>query len=65
MKKILKQVVGIDIAQKELVVCLGTMDDSITSALYARHVFVNSKKGFIALLAWVKNKQTVKCRFSM
>ena len=57
MKKILKQVVGIDIAQKELVVCLGTMDDSITSELYARHVFVNSKKGFIALLAWVK-KQT-------
>jgi transposase len=57
MKRILKQVVGIDIAQKELVVCLGTMDDSITSELYARHVFVNSKKGFIALLAWVK-KQT-------
>jgi transposase len=54
MKKILKQVVGIDIAQKELVVCLGRMDDSIASELYARQVFVNSKKGFAALLAWVK-----------
>jgi transposase len=57
MKKIVKQVVGIDIAQKELVVCLGRMDDSISSELYARHAFPNLKKGFIALVAWVK-KQT-------
>lgn len=57
MKKILKQVVGIDVAQKELVVCLGRMDDSISSELYARHKFPNSKKGFLALMTWVK-KQT-------
>jgi transposase len=54
MKKILKQVVGIDVAQKELVVCLGRMDDSIHSELYVRHTFPNSKKGILALLAWVK-----------
>jgi len=54
MKKIIKQVVGIDVAQKELVVCLGKMDESLDSQLCARDVFDNSKKGFKALLLWVE-----------
>lgn len=57
MKKIIKQVVGIDIAQKELVVCLGKMYENLDTELCARQVFANSKKGFSALLLWVK-KQT-------
>jgi transposase len=54
MKKIIKQVLGTDVAQKELVVCLGRMHDDWTPELYARHVFPNNLKGFNALLSWVK-----------
>ena len=54
MKKIVKQVLGIDVAQKELVVCLGRMHDDFTSELYAHKVFANTSKGFAALLLWVK-----------
>lgn len=58
MKKIVKQVVGIDIAQKELVVCLGRMHDDWVPELYGNKIFVNNPKGFDALAAWV-NKMTV------
>lgn len=54
MKKIVKQVLGIDVAQKELVVCLGRMHDDFTNELYAHKVFANTSKGFAALLLWVK-----------
>ncbi len=33
MKKIVKQVVGIDVAQKELVVCLGRMYDDLVTGI--------------------------------
>ena len=46
MKKILKQVVGIDVAQDELVVCLGRMGDDLSTELYATKVFSNTLKGF-------------------
>lgn len=58
MKRILKQVAGIDVSQKELVVCLGRIYDDWTIELYAHKIFANTKKGFAALLAWVQ-KQTV------
>lgn len=58
MKKILKQVAGIDVSQKELVVCLGRIYDEWTIELYAHKTFANTKKGFAVLLAWVQ-KQTV------
>jgi transposase len=58
MKKVLKQVLGIDVAQKELVVCLGRMHDDLHSELYASRVFPNTQKGFQALYQWV-SKQTV------
>ena len=56
MKKIVKQVVGIDVAQKELVVCLGKMYDDWCPSVYAHKTFVNTEKGFKALVVWVKEK---------
>jgi transposase len=54
MKKMVKQVVGIDVAQKELVVCLGRMYDDWSPELYGSKSFVNNAKGFEALVSWVK-----------
>lgn len=54
MKKIVKQVVGIDVAQKELVVCLGRMYDDWTPELHANKTFANTANGFAALIIWVK-----------
>lgn len=57
MKRIVKQVVGIDLAQKELVVRLGRMHDDWSPELYASKSFANTVKGFESLVAWV-NKLT-------
>jgi transposase len=54
MKKIVKQVLGIDVAQRELVVCLGRMHDDWILELYSHGTFANSKKGFDAMIKWVK-----------
>ncbi len=54
MKRIVKQVVGIDVAQKELVVCLGRMYDDWTPELYANKIFANTARGFSELTVWVK-----------
>lgn len=53
MKQVLKQVLGIDVAQKELVVTLGRMFNDFTIDLYAYKVFKNNKTGFKALLKWL------------
>ena len=53
-KKVVRQVLGIDVAQKELVVCLGRMDEAFCSELYAYKTFANTAKGFISLVQWVK-----------
>lgn len=67
MKKIVKQVLGVDVAKKELVVCLGRMFDDFTNELYAHKTFANTVKGFLALLLWVKknSEETVSIRFVM
>jgi transposase len=57
MKKIVKQVVGIDVAQKELVVCLGKMHDDQKPELYAFKSFANTAKGIKTFVEWV-NKLT-------
>lgn len=57
MKKLLKHVVGIDVSQNELVVCLGKMHDDLVPELISHKVVVNSTKGFEVLLSWV-NKLT-------
>lgn len=58
-KRLLKQVVGIDVAQKELVVSLGNMDQETTTRVYAHKTFMNNKKGFMALILWAK-KHTIE-----
>lgn len=52
MKKVIKQVMGIDVAQQELVVCLARMHDDWSSELYAHKTFLNTPKGFEALVQW-------------
>ena len=67
MKKIVKQVAGIDVAQKTLVVCLGRMYDDWSPQLYAHKTFANTAKGFAALLLWLKKMidETIPVRFVM
>jgi len=54
MKKILKEVLGVDVAQKELVVSLGRMDTDLSTEIYAHKVFKNTQVGMMTLLKWVK-----------
>jgi len=54
MKKVIKQVLGIDVAQKELVICLGKMSEGLQVELYARNSFANNEAGFKLMLQWVK-----------
>ncbi|ANE53184.1 IS110 family transposase [Flavisolibacter tropicus] len=54
MRKIVKQVAGIDVAAKELVVTLGRMYDDWTPEIYASKSFANNQKGFLSLVLWVK-----------
>lgn len=53
-KKIVKQVAGIDVAQKELVVNLGRIWDDLSREVYSQKTFFNTEKGFLALILWVK-----------
>lgn len=50
---LLKQVLGIDVSQKELVVSLGKMNADLSIDLYAKRVFTNKESGFTALIKWV------------
>jgi len=67
MKKVLKQVAGIDVAQDELVVCLGRMYDDLTPELVSHKTFKNDNKGFSSLVAWVRKltEADVPLRFVM
>ena len=53
MKRIVKQAVGIDVAQDELVVCMGRMHEDLTLELYSHKTFSNTAKGFELLTTWV------------
>lgn len=61
MKRILKQVVGIDVSQKELVVSLGRLDDELVPEIVAGKTFVNSRDGFLKLEAWVSKLADPAC----
>lgn len=67
MKKIVKQALGTDVSQNELVVCLGRMYDDWIPELYARKTFSNNSKGFCALMLWVKKLMdpSIPLRFVM
>ena len=54
MKKIVKQVVGIDVAKNELVVCIGRMYDDWTPELCGYKTFANTARGFATLVLWLK-----------
>lgn len=54
MKKIVKQVFGVDVAQNELVGSLGRSFDDCTTEIYARSKFPNNAKGFGQLVSWVQ-----------
>lgn len=56
---VLRQVLGVDVAQKELVVTLGRLTEDLSSDLYLRRKFANKETGFVALLKWLK-KNTVE-----
>lgn len=51
--RILKQAVGIDVAQKELVVSIGRMQEDLSLEVYASKVLPNTPKGFVTLVSWV------------
>jgi transposase len=67
MKKILKQALGIDVAQKELVVSLGRLHEDLSIEIYAYKVFPNTKNGFSTLVSWVQKRvdPNVKVRYVM
>lgn len=67
MKKVVKQVAGIDVAQKELVVTLGRMFDDFSIELFRHKVFKNTEKGILALTEWAKksNDSQVALRYVM
>jgi transposase len=54
MKKIVKQVAAVDVAQDELVVCLGRLDEQLSAELYAHKTFPNTSRGFVTFVEWVK-----------
>lgn len=49
----LKHVLGVDVAQSELVTTLGRMSHDLSVELYAYKTFKNTESGFSALLGWV------------
>jgi transposase len=67
MKRIIKQVLGIDVSQKELVVCLGRMCDDWTPELYGYKTFANTVKGFERMVVWVKRQteEAISVRYVM
>jgi transposase len=54
MMRVLKQVLGVDVAQKELVVTIGRLLENLSIELYAYKIFSNTEKGFSSLLTWSK-----------
>jgi transposase len=55
MKKIVKQVAGIDVGKDELVVCLGRKTDEESDLeFFASAAFSNTKSGFEKLSSWIK-----------
>ena len=56
--KVLKEVVGIDVAQKELVMTLGRLNEDLSVELYAFKVLKNNESTFESLLKWVKKLTT-------
>lgn len=52
--RVLKQVLGVDVAQKELVVSLGRKFADLSQEIYTHKVFRNTERGMDDLLKWTK-----------
>jgi transposase len=67
MRQIVKQVCGIDVSQKELVVALGRMYDDWSPAIWCHKTFSNNAKGFDSLVSWVKKStgESIEVRYVM
>lgn len=52
--RVLKQVLGVDVAQKELVVTLSVLNEDLSIDFLLHRVFHNKETGFVALLKWLK-----------
>lgn len=52
--KVLKQVLGIDVAQKELVITLGRIYEDSSIELFAHRVFKNKESAFESVIKWVE-----------
>lgn len=65
--KAVKQVAGIDVSQKELVVTLGRMNEDLSVELYAYKVFKNTEQGFGSLIEWADKltKQSKEVHYVM
>jgi transposase len=65
--KVLKQVLGIDVAQKELVVTLGRNYEDSTIELFAHKVFKNKESAFDSIIEWVEKiaARDIKVQFVM
>jgi len=64
---ILKQVVGIDVAQHELVTSIGRINHELILEIFDYKVFPNTQKGFKELVKWAEKhvESTVKFRYVM
>ena len=56
--KVLKQVLGIDVAKDELVVSLGKLLEDLSTDIREYQIFSNNEKGFEQLLQWVYDKKS-------
>lgn len=67
MKKVLKQIVGIDVAQDELVCSYGRVDENFTIEILSRHTCSNNKVGFKKLTEWLESivNKGLQLRFVM
>lgn len=67
MTNIVKQAVGIDVAQNELVVSLGRMSHDTGTDIFAFKTFANNPKGFNELVTWVEKMaiKQMKVRYVM
>lgn len=54
MKKVVKQVTGLDVAQDELVCCFARLYDDFTFELVSRNTVVNKQSGFEKLIKWLE-----------
>lgn len=52
--KILKQVIGIDVSQKDLAVSVGCLNEDLISEIHGHKTFSNTSNGFTELMGWVK-----------